>query len=128
MRKNKPRLIALGIFVTIFFLLFFGVRPALHKKEAVETVETILKNWKHNDFTYNHVYWLDLENVPPLYHLTDFTLVEKKFTDQHGEKKAFITTILEFEIDDIYPTGEKWEFELIDTSEGWKVNRFELLR
>lgn len=115
---NQLRIVV--AFLVFILTVHFAVVPFLHKRQASRTVETILSLWQAGDLAPTFKYWKDEELSPPVYGVSSYKILDKKFSP---EKKAEFLVAVEFSEGNFLKSG-RWLFSLKHTNDGWKILSF----
>lgn len=120
---NKKTLISL---VILCFIVGFSMlsKPYFLKRDAVNTVKNILKNWEIGDTTQAMKLWVNPEKSPPVTSVTSSIITEEHFQMSGNIKYADILVLLNFPSNSQLPTGKVWTFRLEYTFSGWRVSKF----
>jgi len=110
----------------MIILLNFMIKPLINRNAAVKIVQTVLTHWKTGDLPKVYDHWTIREAVPPIYDLTDFKILDKKYNKENKKLTAKITVSMDFRLDNVLPSGKTWLFKLEDTQYGWKIVDFYL--
>lgn len=122
---NKKHLCILAGLALLCFMQF-GLRPWLQKKEADETLTTILHLFENGDFALVSEYWVTPLLVPPIAKLNRYTMTSSKTRFDQKPPRAVYTVILDFGQGTALPSGQTWEIVMAKTADGWQVESFEL--
>ena len=123
--KYKKK-IALGLLLIVLSWNFLLI-PYLYRREAIRTVQSILKSWKTGNLLDAISAWENMQKSAPVYGLLSSHITKGIFDNKDGMRHAQNFTILEFTADNPMPSGKTWVFELNKTSLGWKVISFRLV-
>jgi len=119
---------AIAIVLLIASLLVFNIalQPYLHRRDALKIVNTVLGHWENDNLTLAMSYWDKEIDSPPVYGLIDYEIGKGEYNKKDGVYSADIAATLNFNLDNLLPTGEEWTFHLKKTHAGWKITGFRL--
>ena len=116
------------IYIVIFiFLSFVIIPPLLYYKETTQIAKSVLLDWKMGNLPDTYQYWEDPQKSPPIYGLTSYKIIKKKFSKINGIKQVGIIVNLDFSEDNVSPSGKLWTFLFKKTKFGWKIVDFNLV-
>lgn len=114
--------------IAALFILQFGVKPLLYKREALRTLKTIFGFWKEGLTLEVLYYFQDSNNSLPIYNLSSFKIKSQKINKKEAIKSYVFTARLDFPQNNIVPSGEDWEIVLSDLPDGWKITSIDILK
>ena len=124
MKADKFIISLISIFLILVLLNIF-LKPYLHKREVLRSVNSVCQSWV--DGTFDKVYdkWDNIETSAPIYNLKDYKIVRQTFDTMHGRRHAEIIVVLKFDENNTFPSGKEWRFEFLNMENvGWKITSF----
>jgi hypothetical protein len=118
----------IGLILIIFgiAILQYGLRPWMLKNEAVKTLTTILHLYENGDFTLVSKFWTNPLNVPPIAKINRYKIVSSEALLKQKRPQYFFRIVLNFDSRSDLPSGKIWSIVMVKTSDGWKVDTFDL--
>lgn len=126
----KKTYIIIAVVLVLLLSIKAALKPGLEKKEVTKMVSSILVGWEDQNFSIAQNLWHKdkITEIPPIYNLLSHQIDEVNLYTEEKFSLANATVTLDFGVNDIFPSGRQWKFQLKDFKTGWRVMNFEMLK
>ena len=112
--------ILLFSFLFFFILITYGLKPYIEKRSIKRVAIQSLSYWKTGDMSKIYPLWFEPKNIPPIYSLKKFIILETFFS-KNNKKHFHIILTLDFPENNITESGKEWEMILVKKGYEWLI-------